>query len=80
MSDAIKKCSDCMFCAPSEGYEDGDIGKWNFAKCRHTSALTLSSEQWHLGEEDLSHLYCSTMRRGDCGRTATLFEPRSAPK
>ena len=77
MNDAIKKCSDCMFSAPYEGCA---VGKWDYAKCRHDASFADDSVKWHLGEENINHLYCSTMRSGDCGKAATLFVPRSAPK
>ena len=77
MSTEIKKCSDCRFSAPTKLV---GAGRWDYAKCCHPAGVEESNEKWHLGEESLSYRYCSSMRIGGCGKAATLFEPRSAPK
>ena len=74
---AIKKCSDCKFCHPSEEY-DVTEKQWDFAKCHHPTSFAESDVQWHLGEKKIIYRYCSNVRGGACGKIATLFEPRGA--
>ena len=73
MTDAIKKCSDCMFSTPSKV---GGVDKWDSAKCRHAAALKEDEAKWHLGEAGIDYYRCSSMRIGICGKAAKLFEPR----
>lgn len=71
----IRKCADCRLCMPDVEHK-GDK-QLEYARCDHPSATRILEERWHMGIDAVpEQTYCSIMRKYNCGKDATLFEPK----